>query len=720
MAEPLNPYDYGRPVMDQAAFAGRLELLKKVDYTIGLATDDHPIYRHLAITGKRGIGKTSLLNQIAYMGRISGLLAARVELNNELAASQAALFHQILEDVAAKLHEAQRLGGVRGWLQRIFGRTKIEVQLNLFIGQLKTAQKDAVDVPQEALRRSLKDAFRAAKRAGKRAILLCIDEGDLLAKDETVLQALRNAFQQEEGYLIVVAGREDLLANLGKVFGPMQRFFDQVSLGPFENAKEVLDCLQGPLEEQQRAIVTQKFAAEVLEMTGGLPYHVKLLAFHAYHAMQDTGGKRLRLTEDILNEMLDGVRTSETSEDVAERLERRLAKPFDAAETERVTIVREEADETFVSSANDLDDDTTDDSPIVSFVNRVFEEAAARGATQIHFIPEPDRVVVRMRIDGVMTETASAPKAQQSSIASRLKIIANLDIAERRLPQDGVVRLRVRGEEVEGRVQTIPALNGESVVVHLRTTKKQHELLTLGATGLTPDDIKAIESAGLGRPGMIVVAGEAESGKTTTLYSLMSHALSPERLAVSVEARIAGPLAGVSQHQIRPQLGLTTATLIRTVLRQDPDLLLVDPVDSSEAGDELAAAAAAGRSILCSMFAPDALAGVSAYRALSGDNLKVLRAVIAQRLVRRLCDNCKDQAIRGCPACGQTGFRGRVAVFQILKVDDAAREAVRRSRNESELRQELEALGLRPLREIALDKVREGLTTTEEVDRVFR
>ena len=267
----FNPYDYGKPVLQPDLFAGRARLLNDIEYALSLATSDRPQYKNFAITGPRGIGKTSLLNKVAAMAEGRGLLASRVELNNELAGNQAALFHQLLEDIVGRLREKQALGKARHWTSRLLGRTSVELEVNFLIGTLKAAQRDSTQVPQESLRRSLGELSKQARASGLAGIVICFDEADLLAKDETTLQALRNTFQQQEGYMLVLCGTEGLLENLGKVFGAMKRFFDQIHLGPLDGPDEVRVCLQAPLPEDERPIITSAFAAGVHALTGGAP-----------------------------------------------------------------------------------------------------------------------------------------------------------------------------------------------------------------------------------------------------------------------------------------------------------------------------------------------------------------------------------------------------------------------------------------------------------------
>ena len=721
----LNPYDYGRPVVDHECFAGRLALLKEVDYSLGLATGPRPQYRHLAITGARGVGKTSLLNQIAYLAGVNGLLAARVELNNELAASQAALFHQILEDIVARLGEHQPLGGIRNRLSRFVKRTSVDVQLNLVIGQLKAARRDAADVPQETLRRSLRDCTAECKRVGRKAILLCIDEADLLAKDETVLQALRNTFQQQEGFLLVLAGREDLLQNLGKVFGPMQRFFDQVTLGPFENAQEVHECLVAPLDESARQIVPAGFAAEVHALTGGRPHLVKLMAFHAYRAMRDSNGRRLRLSSEIVSATLHGAQTHESDEDLKNRLESRLNQPF---ETDDATASLGE----LVADLDDGDEtvdlpalaDLSDEAPIVKLVNKLLFDVLERRASHLFIIPEADRLRVRMRIDGVMSDVAAPPFKLLAAIVSRVKIMARLDIAERRLPQDGRIRVKVENHEVDFSVSTSPSLHGEVVVIAVRGQLAVADQVPLEEVGLQEAELTLLDRTMRGPSGLILVVGPSGSGRSTTLYGLIGRAVSiANPHVISAEVQVMRPLAGVVQYQAKPQIGLTMAVLVRHGLLQNPDVVVVDSLTDAETASGVLGAATE-RVVLASIAGGDAVAGVSALFDMHADEAliaRTLRVVIAQRLVRRVCAQCRGQgSVSGatCSSCGGARLKGQIGVFQVLEIDDRLRDALRQ-RDSRVFGDAAAKGGLIGLRDAARKVAERGETTPEEVSRVF-
>jgi general secretion pathway protein E len=379
--------------------------------------------------------------------------------------------------------------------------------------------------------------------------------------------------------------------------------------------------------------------------------------------------------------------------------------------------------------------------PVTQLANLILLEAVKRGASDIHFEPFEDRLRVRYRIDGVLYEQASPPKHMQEALVSRLKIMARMDIAERRLPQDGMARVRVGEREIDIRASTVPVAEGERVV--LRLLNLEHALLPLDVLGMAPDMMRAF-AALLEQPnGMIIVSGPTGSGKTTTLYAALRQ-LDASRLNImTIEDPIEYQLPDIGQIQVKPKIGLTFASGLRHIVRQDPDVVLVGEVRDIETAEIAIRASLTGHLVFSTLHtndAPSALLrlidmGVESYLLAA-----CLRGVLSQRLVRRLCPQCKASATpspallqrvwahggrlvasrtvwepRGCPGCLE-GYSGRTGVFELMVVDGEIREAVRKGEAGADtLRAMAAKRGMRDLMADGLAKVAEGVTSLSEV-----
>ena len=379
--------------------------------------------------------------------------------------------------------------------------------------------------------------------------------------------------------------------------------------------------------------------------------------------------------------------------------------------------------------------------PVIRLVNLLLGEAVEAGASDVHLEAEARGIVVRYRIDGVLQDAPPPPAELRAAVVSRLKIMAELDIAERRVPQDGRVRLRIGGRELDVRVSTLPTLHGESVVLRLLDAQRQR--LSLERLGFGPDTLEAV-ACFVGRPqGVLLATGPTGSGKTSTLYALVERRRTGREKIVSVEDPVEYELPGVAQVPVQQKSGLTFARALRSILRQDPDVLLVGEMRDPETAEICIQAALTGHFVLSTLHtndAPSALTrlldlGVADYLVTS-----TVGAVLAQRLVRRTCEECAvttpvepmvcrameadgfhvDTVRRGtgCPACSGTGFRGRTGIYELLTVDEEIRAEVLRRRGSVAMRQLALANGMRPLRADGWRQVAAGVTTPEEVLRV--
>jgi type II secretion system protein E len=381
------------------------------------------------------------------------------------------------------------------------------------------------------------------------------------------------------------------------------------------------------------------------------------------------------------------------------------------------------------------------EAPVVKLVNLILLEALEARASDVHLEGHDGGLRVRNRIDGVLQDGASPPRHLGAAVVSRLKIMADLDIAERRVPQDGRIRLDLRDRRVDVRVSTLPTLHGESVV--LRLLDKDRARIDLGRLGMATDTRRAFEEVVSKPHGIVLATGPTGSGKTTTLYAAVEHVRTGREKIITVEDPVEYELDGVPQVPVREKVGLTFAAALRAMLRQDPDIMLVGEIRDHETADIATHAALTGHLVLSTLHtndAPTALTrlidlGVEPYLVAS-----TVEAVLAQRLVRRICPECvqadrptDDQARllgvpigdlagarrgAGCDRCRDTGYVGRIGIYELLVMDAAMRAAVHDGESSGRLTGMARERGMRLLREDGLRLVVEGVTTVEEVLRV--
>ncbi|HEX2026850.1 MAG TPA: ATPase, T2SS/T4P/T4SS family [Nitriliruptorales bacterium] len=385
----------------------------------------------------------------------------------------------------------------------------------------------------------------------------------------------------------------------------------------------------------------------------------------------------------------------------------------------------------------------SEDHPIVRLTNLILAEAVHARASDVHIEPGRNHVRVRYRVDGLLREVMRVPRDASGALASRLKIMARLDIAERRRPQDGRAVVRVDGREVDVRLSTLPTLFGETVV--LRLLHEGAERVSVGELGMTGDQLASFLEA-LQRPqGLVVLTGPTGSGKTTTLYAGLAEMSDPVRNVVTLEDPIEYQLEGVNQTQIHEKVGLTFARGLRTLLRQDPDVVLVGEIRDQETAQLALQASFTGHLVLTTLHTNDAPSSIVRLVDLGVEPFLVassLLLVVSQRLVRLVCEHCAEPTTadprivrqlqvserelagaalrrgRGCELCGRTGYRGREAVFEVLPVTAPLRELLMSGASETSLARLARAEGMRTLREDGIRKALEGRTTLEEILRV--
>jgi general secretion pathway protein E len=385
------------------------------------------------------------------------------------------------------------------------------------------------------------------------------------------------------------------------------------------------------------------------------------------------------------------------------------------------------------------------EAPIIRLVNYIIARGIERGASDIHLEPYEKALHVRYRIDGILEDVESPPKRLQTAMISRVKIMARLNIAESRLPQDGRVKLRIGGQEIDFRVSTVPTLFGESVVI--RILDQSAVPLNLERLGFPAEALVRFRQMASVPHGMILVTGPTGSGKTTTLYGTLQEIRSAERKIITIEDPVEYQIAGVNQIQVKPQIGLTFASGLRSIVRQDPDVILVGEIRDRETAEIAVHSALTGHLVLSTLHTNDAAGAVTRLLEMGVEEYLLpssLIGVLAQRLVRTICEKCSSpreisQAFReeilretgfvaegdlclgkGCDACGGTGYRGRMGIFELLPVDEEIKDLILARADAGAIRARAVARGMVLLREDGWDKTRRGIVTIEEVLRVTR
>ena len=378
----------------------------------------------------------------------------------------------------------------------------------------------------------------------------------------------------------------------------------------------------------------------------------------------------------------------------------------------------------------------TDEAPVIRLLNSILFQAVKERASDIHLEPFERELEVRFRIDGLLYKMLTPPKVIQEALTSRVKIMAGLNIAEKRLPQDGRIRVKVAGRDVDIRVSLIPTFFGERVV--LRLLDKQRGILNLREIGLSAANDAFMERILSRTSGIVLVTGPTGSGKTTTLYAALSQINSPEKNIITVEDPIEYQLKGVGQIQVNPKIDLTFANGLRSILRQDPDIVMIGEIRDAETAEIAMQASLTGHLVLSTLHTNDAATAVTRLIDMGIEPFMVassLSAVLAQRLVRVICPHCKESYTpqraypgvelppllyrgRGCERCFNLGSTGRIGIYELLPIDAELCSMIIRREPAGAIKEYAISKGMRTLREDGLDKARQGITTIEEVLRV--
>jgi type IV-A pilus assembly ATPase PilB len=386
--------------------------------------------------------------------------------------------------------------------------------------------------------------------------------------------------------------------------------------------------------------------------------------------------------------------------------------------------------------------DMASEGPVIRLVNLIISRAIERRASDIHFEPFEDHFRVRYRIDGVLHDVESPPKRLQAAIISRVKIMAKLNIAERRLPQDGRIMLRVKGKEIDFRVSSVPTIHGESTV--LRILDKSSIVLDIEALGFSGDILEEFKGLIENPHGIILVTGPTGSGKTTTLYSALSELNKETENIITAEDPIEYNFMGINQVQMHEEIGLTFASSLRSFLRQDPDIIMVGEIRDFETAQIAVQAALTGHLVLSTVHTNDAPGTISRLIDMGIEPFLISSAIVlilAQRLIRKTCMECREPVKvhpqllidlgippdevksfpvykgKGCSLCNNTGYKGRVGLYEVMPMKEEVKELVLSRASTSEVKKEAMRLGMKTLRQSGIAKIKEGVTTIEEVLR---
>src|SRR5438876_5030342 len=437
-------------------------------------------------------------------------------------------------------------------------------------------------------------------------------------------------------------------------------------------------------------------------------------------------------TERAVTDALSGVHGTGNMTEVMKQVSEQAVQAADSVEVHGAK--REEID--LDRLAHD-----SEDAPVIKIVNLMLAQAVKEKASDIHIAPFHNTLKLRYRIDGELMPAESPPKALQLAITSRVKILAGLDIAERRLPQDGRFRIRVLGKEIDLRISILPTAHGEKIVI--RILDKASLTGSIDQMGLDQDTLSKFRKAIDAPHGMILVTGPTGSGKTTTLYSVLHELNSPQYNIVTVEDPIEYEMAGINQVAVRSELGLDFASALRSILRQDPDIVMVGEIRDNETADIAVKAALTGHQVLSTLHTNDAAGAITRLDDMGHEPFLISSSILmscAQRLVRRICSNCRDEFVpepeliekiglaenkatvfyhgTGCDRCKGRGYVGRAALIEALPVSEAIRRLIIKRASAAVIKNQAVTEGMKTLRVVGVEKALEGVTSLEEVWRV--
>jgi len=560
--------------------------------------------------------------------------------------------------------------------------------------------------------------------------VLSLKIGEMLLKAGLISQEqLKTALDEQKrtkeriGAILVRLGyitEEELLSFLGKQFN-----IPVVDLSKYEINPELVKLLPEDLMQKNLAFPINRVGSKLIVAVAD-PTNMAIvdaIAFKTGYTVELVLASEKAISELVSKYVDEGAELEELITDLDEEFE--LVQEEEEVDVQEIQKTVEEA-------------------PVVKLVNFILTDAVKKRASDIHIEPYEKEFRVRYRIDGVLYEVLKPPLKLKNAISSRVKILANLDIAERRLPQDGRIKLKLgKNREMDYRVSVLPTLYGEKIV--LRLLDKSGLEIDMTKLGFEEKQLKDFKEA-IAKPyGMVLVTGPTGSGKTTTLYSALQELNKTTENISTAEDPVEYSFAGINQVQIKEEIGLTFAAALRSFLRQDPDIIMVGEIRDYETAEIAIKAALTGHLVLSTLHTNDASSTVSRLLNMGIEPFLVsssLNLVLAQRLARRICENCKEEVRinpkalldagvrkeeigtfktfrgRGCDQCSNIGYKGRVAIYEVMPVGDEIKELILRGASALELKREAIRLGMKTLRQAGLTKVKLGITTLEEVLRV--
>jgi type IV pilus assembly protein PilB len=567
--------------------------------------------------------------------------------------------------------------------------------------------------------------------------------GELLLRNKLITKdqldkalELQKTNNSKLGYNLVKMGfvsDEEIATCLSKQFG-----ISAINLSHFEIDQTVLDLVPVEVCRKYDLIPVNRTGA-VLTVAMSDPTNIR--AMDEINFICGYQVEPVVASEYAIKESIDKYYGSTHALELKQAMQAAIAERGMDSELEDLEVLEEAADVDLAALERQ-----TEDAPVVKLVNKVLYDALNEGASDIHVEPYEKEFRVRYRIDGVLYVKINPPLKLRDAITSRIKIMAKLDIAEKRLPQDGRIKIKTKHQgrlkELDYRVSVIPTLFGEKIV--LRLLDKDNLKLDMTKLGLEAESLRRLEKAILKPYGMILVTGPTGSGKTNTLYSAMSRINTPEINILTAEDPVEFNITGINQVQMKEQIGLNFAAALRSFLRQDPNIILVGEIRDFETAEIAIKAALTGHLVLSTLHTNDAPSTVNRLMNMGIEPFLVASSVlliVAQRLIRKICSECKEEyrvpleALidigfsedeardvtifkgRGCPLCGNTGYKGRVGLFEVLEVSDNIRELILVGASAIEIRRKAIEEGMIALRASGLEKLKTGVTTIEEVLR---
>ena len=556
-------------------------------------------------------------------------------------------------------------------------------------------------------------------------ILEILENVGLVSREQAV--AARQIAAQEDEPVMDVLAREGAVSKLDMLKALAGQFgMETITLTGLDIPREVLDMVPGDVAQRYKVVPVFKHES-ILTVALGDPLDVDTLDGLRY----------------VLKCNVEGVVAP------PEEIEKAIANYYGRA-TGAVEGMLQEITEGTLALPEDVqkqlvgDENVTEsDAPIIKLVSLIIMEAFRSRASDIHLEPMPKEFRVRYRIDGVLHKVDSPPKRLQSAIISRVKIMANMSIAEKRVPQDGRIQINVMGRDLDLRVSSIPTSHGESIV--MRILDKAGIALGLPQLGFFSDDQQIFERLITLSDGIILVTGPTGSGKTTTLYACLNTINKPDRKIITVEDPVEYQMSGINQVQVRSDIGMTFSAALRAILRQAPNIIMIGEIRDLETAEIAVNASLTGHLVFSTLHTNDAPSAVTRMIDIGVKPFLVAsstRAIMAQRLVRKICEKCKEPYEpqeaelrllgpaakqlasaqlfhgKGCADCSFTGYRGRLGIYEIFLIDDQVRNLIFDQVSSTELRIKARELGMRTLREDGVRKVVAGITTLEEVLRV--